>query len=69
MRILYKFTTNTEIAKQISLGVYRFYELTKYIKMEDQTGRADSAEGSITFPKEEHYQYPEKLPIGSFRGV
>lgn len=66
---LYKFTPSLEIAKKISIGVFRFYELTKYIKIEDEVGRSDSAECSINFPPEEYGKFPEKLPLGSFNGV
>jgi hypothetical protein len=67
--MLYKFTTSLEIAKQISLGVFRFYELTKYIKIEDATGRSDSNECSLSFTEMECAAHPEKLPIASFNGV
>jgi len=67
--MLYKFTTSPEIARCISIGIFRFYELTKYIKIEDCVGRADSNEGSLTFPEEEHTKHPEKLPTATFNGV
>ncbi len=41
--LLYKFVPTQEIAKQVAAGVFRFYELTKYVKLEDDTGRADGA--------------------------
>lgn len=66
---LYKFTPSLDIAEKISLGIFRFYELTKYIKIEDDVGRADSSEGSVTFLPEEYQQFPEKLPVGRFKGV
>ena len=69
MTKLYKFTPSLEIAKKISLGIFRFYELTKYIKIEDEVGRSDLDECSISFPAEEYEAFPEQLPIGSFRGV
>jgi len=66
---LYKFTPSLEIAEKVSVGIFRFYELTKYIKIEDTVGRADSAEGSISFHSEEYMNSPEKLPVGSFNNV
>ena len=50
--LLYKFTTSLDIAKQISVSIFRFYELVKYIKIEDNAGRSDINECSITFPEE-----------------
>jgi len=67
--MLYKFTPTLEIAKQISIGIFRFYELTKYIKIEDKVGRSDSAECSVSFPKEEYNLFPDKLPTGSYNGI
>ncbi len=67
--MLYKFTPTLEIAKQISIGIFRFYELTKYIKIEDEVGRSDPAECSVSFPQKEHKEFPEKLPTGSFNGI
>lgn len=67
--MLYKFTPELDIAKKISIGIFRFYELTKYIKIEDKVGRSDPAECSVSFPPKEYENFPEKLPIGSFRGV
>lgn len=67
--LLYKFTPTLEIAEKISIGIFRFYELIKYIKIEDEVGRSDCEEGSVSFLPEEFEKYPEKLPIGSFRGV
>lgn len=66
---LYKFTPSLEIAEKISLGVLRFYELTKYIKIEDEMGRSDSAECSVSFPSKEYENFPDQLPTGSFKGV
>ena len=66
---LYKFTPSLDIAEKISIGVFRFYELTKYIKIEDEVGRSDSAECSVSFPPEEYEKFPEQLPTGSFNGV
>ncbi|RDE19419.1 hypothetical protein DV711_11015 [Motiliproteus coralliicola] len=66
---LYKFTPSLEIAERISVGIFRFYELTKYIKMEDEVGRSDSEECSVGFPRKEYEAFPEKLPTGSFRGI
>ncbi|MGR2737168.1 hypothetical protein ACUY1T_01820 [Billgrantia sp. Q4P2] len=66
---LYKFTPTLDIAEKISVGIFRFYELTKYIKIEDDVGRSDSAECSVSFPDEEYENFPELLPTGSFRGI
>lgn len=66
---LYKYVAELEIAHAISNGVYRFYDLTKYMNMEDEHGRTDEGECSVTFQKEEYESAPEKLPVGSFRGV
>lgn len=67
---LYKFTTSAEIARLISIGVFRFYELVKYVKMEeDNLGRSDANECSVTFPEDEYIKYPEKLPTASFGGI
>ena len=67
--MLYKFTPTLEIAKIVSTGIFRFYELTKYIKMEDEAGRLDSEECSVSFPSSEYESHPELLPTGSFKGV
>ncbi len=67
--LLYKFTPSLEIAEQISVGVFRFYELTKYIKIEDEVGRSDTAECSVSFTEEECEAFLEKLPTGSYNGV
>lgn len=67
--MLYKFTPSLEIAEKISTGVFRFYELTKYIKIEDEVGRSDPGECSVSFPSREYEKHPEKLPTGSFRGI
>ncbi len=67
--LLYKFLPSREIAEQVSLGTFRFYELMKYIQMEDSEGRSDSDECSIAFPKHEWTSFPHKAPKGSFRGV
>ena len=66
---LYKFVPTKEIAKQISDGVFRFYELVKYIKLEEDTGRSDSAEGSVSFPDDGSLDFIDKLPTGSFDGI
>lgn len=66
---LYKFTPSLEIAEMISVGIFRFYELTKYIKIEDEVGRSDPEECSVSFPPKEYEKFPEKLPTGNFRGV
>jgi hypothetical protein len=66
---LYKFTPSLDIAEKISVGVFRFYELTKYIKIEDEVGRSDSAECSVSFPAKEYEKFPERLPTGSFKGI
>lgn len=66
---LYKFVTDLPIAQSVANGIFRFYELTKYIRMEDSTGRADVQEGSVSFTKTEINEYPMKLPVASFNGV
>jgi len=67
--MLYKFTPTLEIAEKVSIGMFRFYELTKYIKMEDKVGRSDPEECSVSFPTKEYEKFPDKLPTGSFRGI
>lgn len=67
--MLYKFTTNPAISQKISVGIFRFYELTKYIEMEDEVGRSDLNECSVSFTKNEYEAHPNKLPVASFRGV
>ncbi|GEM_PF-1341682 len=67
--MLYKFTPTLDIAEKVSTGIFRFYELTKYIKMEDEVGRSDPEECSVSFPTKEYEEFPDKLPIGSFRGI
>lgn len=64
MIILYKYLSDENIAKVVADGVYRFYELTKYIKMEDEYGRSDTSEGSVSFEEKESLEFPKKLPIG-----
>lgn len=66
---VYKHTTERAIADAIAAGVYRFYELTKYVRMEDDNGRSDSAECSVSFSEHEIASFPLKLPVGSFNGV
>lgn len=66
---LYKFTPSLDIAEKISVGIFRFYELTKYIKIEDEVGRSDSAECSVSFLPEEYEKFPEQLPTVSFNGI
>ncbi|MCP3925238.1 MAG: hypothetical protein GY714_21915 [Desulfobacterales bacterium] len=66
---LYKFTPTLEIAETIAVGIFRFYELTKYIKMEDDVGRSDTSECSVSFLPKEYQKTPDKLPIGSFKGI
>lgn len=66
---LYKFTPSLDIAKKISIGIFRFYELTKYIKIEDDVGRSDSAECSVSFPPDEYEKFPEQLPTASFNDI
>jgi hypothetical protein len=66
---LYKFVPNKYIAQQVSIGVYRFYELTKYRKLEEGTGRSDFKEGSVTFTDDERQSFPEKMPIASYNGI
>lgn len=67
--LLYRYVAELPVAEAIARGIYRFYELTKYIKMEDEHGRGDSAEGAVTFPEEEYISNPEKLPVASYKGV
>jgi hypothetical protein len=67
--MLYKFTTSPEIARQISIGLFRFYELIKYIKIEDSAGRSDTNECSLSFTEIDCSTHPEKLPTASFNGV
>ncbi len=67
--LLYKFVPTQEIANQVAAGVLRFYELTKYVKIEEDTGRADAAEGSISFPDDGSLDFVKKLPTASFNGV
>lgn len=69
MTMLYKFTTSAEIARQVSVGIFRFYELTKYIKIEDHVGRSDPHECSISFNDTECIEHPEKIPTASFNGI
>lgn len=68
--LLYKFVPNHEIATQVSLGVFRFYELSKYTNLEaDVTGRTDAGEGSVSFPDDATPSFVAKLPTASFNGV
>lgn len=67
--VVYRYVADLTVAEAISRGVYRFYELTKYIRMEDGYGRADGAECSVTFLEKEYASNPEKLPVGSYNGV
>lgn len=67
--MLYKFTTSAEVARLISIGIFRFYDLTKYIRIEDVVGRSDPRECSVSFLPEEYMDNPEKLPTASFNGV
>ena len=67
--ILYRYVAELEVAQVISQGIHRFYDLTKYMKIEDEHGRSDSAEGAVTFPEEEYISNPEKLPVASYNGI
>lgn len=67
--MLYKFTNSPEISRQISIGIFRFYELTKYIKMEDDAGRSDFNECAVSFTENEYRKHPERIPTASFKGV
>lgn len=67
--LLYKLTTSSDIARQISIGIFRFYDLTKYIKIEDSAGRSDVNECSLIFPEKEWSAFPEKLPTASYNGI
>jgi hypothetical protein len=66
---LYKFVPSAEIAQRVAIGVYRFYELIKYKRLEEGTGRSDLTEGSITFTENECKSFPEQMPIASYNGV
>lgn len=65
---LYKLIPNFNIASKLSNGIFRFYELTKYLEIEDEQGRADPSECEITFLEDEYYKFPEKLPVAKFNG-
>lgn len=67
--LLYKFVPTQEIANQVAKGVFRFYELKKYLKIEENTGRADAAEGSISFLDDGSLDFIRKLPTASFNGI
>ncbi len=66
---LYKFVPTLEIAKQVSEGVFRFYELLKYIKLEEDTGRSDGTEGSVSFTDDGIKGFIDKLPTASLEGI
>lgn len=66
---LHKFVPTLEIANQVAAGVFRFYELTKYIRIEEDTGRADAGEGSISFADDGALDFVEKLPTASLNGI
>jgi hypothetical protein len=68
--LLYKFVPTVGIANQVAFGVFRFYELVKYIKIEeDDVGRSDAMEGSVSFPDDKTLAFIQKLPTGSFKGI
>jgi hypothetical protein len=67
--MLYKLTNSKDIAVLISNGMFRFYELTKYTRIEDEAGRFDSNEGAVMFTPNECVQNPELLPDASFKGI
>ena len=67
--LLYRYVAELEVAEAISRGIYRFYDLTKYMNLEDDHGRLDDAECSVTFLAEEYESSPETLPVASFKGV
>ena len=67
--LLYRYVAELEVAQAIASGIFRFYELTKYMKMEDEHGRADGSECSVTFPEKEYASAPEKLPVASLDGI
>jgi hypothetical protein len=69
LMLLYKLTPSKEIAQKIAKGIFRFYELPKYIDLEENTGRADESEGAVAFLEFEINQFTEKLPKGSFDGI
>ncbi|MGR5213361.1 hypothetical protein ACPV4A_22710 [Vibrio rotiferianus] len=60
---LYKYVPEEVVAKSISSGVFRFYELLKYIAIEDDSGRADVSECSVNFPRHEWENDPQALPV------
>ncbi|RZV19726.1 hypothetical protein EOJ41_10210 [Vibrio alginolyticus] len=60
---LYKYVPEDVVAKSISSGVFRFYELLKYIAIEDGVGRADTSECSVNFPRHEWENDPQALPV------
>lgn len=62
---IYKHLPNAELAKKVNDGVFRFYDLTKYKKMEDKHGRLDNNEGGIGFKEEEYNDSIQKLPQAS----
>ncbi|HEX2840323.1 hypothetical protein [Hyphomicrobium sp.] len=43
--------------------------MIKYKKLEEDTGRSDNSEGTLTFAENEIQLFPEKLPKASFNGV
>jgi len=67
--LVYRYLSDLTVAQSIARGVLRFYELTKYLKMEDSLGRRDDAECAVSFPEEEYRTQPEKLPVASFKGI
>ncbi|AXN31625.1 hypothetical protein [Vibrio coralliilyticus] len=60
--ILYKYVPEREIADVISRGNFRFYELVKYIDIEDISGRSDPHECSINIQDHE-WEKIEELPV------
>ncbi|EHH1241878.1 hypothetical protein [Vibrio parahaemolyticus] len=60
---LYKYVPEEVVAKSISCGVFRFYELLKYVAIEDDVGRSDASECSVNFPRHEWENDTEALPV------
>jgi len=67
--LLHKLTNDQKIAESISRCVFRYYELIKYKNIEDNYGRTDASEGSITSHDSEISSHHAKMPIGSFDGI
>lgn len=66
---LYKFVPTLALAEQFSIGIFRFYELIKYIELEEDSERPDAMEGSLCFPEDGSPDYCDKLPTASLNGI